>query len=294
VAVHGNDIFVVCDWRNAAGLMQSVRPERMVYLLQNDERLFAPAAEDFVRCSEIMGNDRLRFVVDSRLLYDHMLAQGFQNLREHGEYFEPACPLQPMDPEYGSGRRKRTFLFHGSPANRNELYYRGLEAIEEAVLCGALSGDKWELHFLDLHCHDPAEERSLPRIVLRGGEEPVIHRNPNWPDYAELLRSADLGMALVCSPHPGYPVLQMAAAGAVVITNRFHGKESLEAYATNIFCAEPSVADLVSAIGKGAELAADVRIRSENCKSSRIFRDWKRAFAGVLRTSTREVGSTGL
>ena len=44
-------------------------------------------------------------------------------------------------------------------------------------------------------------------------------------DYAALMHRASVGVSLMCSPHPSYPPLEMAAFGITTITNSFVTKD---------------------------------------------------------------------
>jgi hypothetical protein len=44
-------------------------------------------------------------------------------------------------------------------------------------------------------------------------------------DYADLLNRSGIGVALMISPHPSFPPLEMASAGMVTITNNHESKD---------------------------------------------------------------------
>ena len=46
-----------------------------------------------------------------------------------------------------------------------------------------------------------------------------------WSDYPRFLADTDIGLSLMFSPHPSHPPIEMAAAGARVVTNAFAGKD---------------------------------------------------------------------
>jgi hypothetical protein len=46
-----------------------------------------------------------------------------------------------------------------------------------------------------------------------------------WDRYTEELSQSHVGLSLMLSPHPSYPPLEMAAAGLVVVTNRYANKD---------------------------------------------------------------------
>jgi hypothetical protein len=92
----------------------------------------------------------------------------------------------------------------------------------------------------------------------------------------------DVGLSLMDTPHPSYPPLDLAAAGAVVVTNRHGPKTSLARYSDNILCVEPTVEGLKRGIAEAVELAADGARRRANHARNRLGRDWEAAFEPVL------------
>jgi hypothetical protein len=48
--------------------------------------------------------------------------------------------------------------------------------------------------------------------------------------YAELLRTAGVGLSLIASPHPSYPPLEMAHFGVLTITNGYANKDLSSAH----------------------------------------------------------------
>lgn len=51
--------------------------------------------------------------------------------------------------------------------------------------------------------------------------------------YAEILAESSVGVSLMCSPHPSYPPLEMAAFGVQTVTNSFLCKD-LSSFSENI------------------------------------------------------------
>src|SRR5579864_6155032 len=124
--------------------------------------------------------------------------------------------------------------------------------------------------------------RDLEPVALPRGVRPTLIENLGWHDYQQLLRRMDLGLSLMASPHSSYPPLDLAAAGAVVVTNTFGPeKQSLDQYSANIICADPSLLTLVAGIGQGVALAADAERRGANYRNSRFLTDWSAVFAPI-------------
>ena len=112
---------------------------------------------------------------------------------------------------------------------------------------------------------------------------PKVLQSLDWNEYCKILRRTDLGLTLMYAPHPGYPLLDLAASGSVVVTNRFGNKVSLDRYSRNIICADPSTTDLVRAVTEGVALARDRTRRQQNYLESGLQRDWETALEPVLR-----------
>ncbi|RAI55126.1 hypothetical protein DOO78_25135 [Roseicella frigidaeris] len=273
IPMGAEDLLLTTSWWSTWTALRAVRPDRILYLLQEDERMFYPAGDEQLRCREVMDETRIRFVVNTTALRDYLIADGVRGVAADSVAFEPAFPETIYHRETQPGPRQRRFFFYARPKNDRNLFLRGLEAIAAAMERGVLPTAGWSYHFVG---------KDVPRISLPGGIQPEIAQNLPWATYAALIRSIDVGLSLMFTPHPSYPPLDLAASGAVVVTNQFGPKQSLERYSRNILCAEPSVDALVAALGEAVQLAQDEPRRETNFRDSRIGRDWEAAFAPVL------------
>lgn len=268
-----DDLLLTTSWWSTWAALRAVRPDRILYLLQEDERMFYPAGDEQLRCREVMDDTRVRFIINTAALRDHLVGDGVRGVSASSIAFEPAFPKGIYHREPQPAREKRRFFFYARPNNDRNLFLRGVEAVAAAIEQGVLPAQDWSYHFVG---------KDIPRILLPGGIQPEIAQNLPWASYAALIRSIDVGLSLMFTPHPSYPPLDLAASGAVVVTNRFGPKVSLDHYCRNILCAEPSVEALVAALGQAAALALDETQREANYKEARIGRDWEAAFASVL------------
>ncbi|MGV6839759.1 MAG: rhamnosyltransferase WsaF family glycosyltransferase, partial [Planktomarina sp.] len=64
-----------------------------------------------------------------------------------------------------------------------------------------------------------------PPISLPNGAMIKSKGKLPWSSYPKYLRNGDIGLALMCSPHPSHLPLEMAAAGMQVVTNSFASKD---------------------------------------------------------------------
>jgi hypothetical protein len=274
IDVGERDLFLTTSWWTTLSTRQAVNPERMIYLLQEDERMFYPYGDDRVRCCDVLADDKIRFVINSKLLFDHFIEDGMNNVGRNGVWFEPAFPHKNYYVGTRDSKGLKNFFFYARPHNLRNLYFRGLEAIETALQRGVLVAKDWNIHFVG---------KDLTDVELTGGVRPILHQNLDWSDYVALVRRMDVGLSLMASPHPSYPPLDLAACGAVVVTNAHGHKTSLARYSENILCVDGSVDGLVQGIADAVALAADAPRRTANYEKSGLLRDWAASFEPVLR-----------
>jgi hypothetical protein len=276
VPVGDRDIFLTTSWWTTSCVRRAVDPRRIVYLLQEDERMFYPYGDERLRCSETFRDPELRFVVNTEALFRHFVdgPEPLPNLRTNGVWFEPAFPATTDNRSPRPHHGKHNFLFYARPNNLRNLYWRGLEAIEACLEEGILDPEAWEIHFVG---------RDLEDMVLPRGVRPRLAQNLPWAEYLSLVRRMDVGLSLMDTPHPSYPPLDLAAAGAVVVTNRHGPKTSLSRYSDNILCVEPTIEGLKCGIADAIGLAVDGPRRRANHARNRLGRDWEAAFEPVLQ-----------
>jgi Methyltransferase domain len=273
VPVGDEEIFVTTSWWTTRSVLGSVPPEHIIYLLQEDERMFYPFGDERLRCAETLAEPAIRFVINTKMLFDHLVngTEPLSNLTDRAVWFEPAFPAverATRRPRIGNGRYR--FFFYARPNNPRNLYWRGLEAIVASVEDGMLDPATWDIYFVGRDLAD----MELPRRM-----RPHIAQTLSWRDYAQLVRTMDVGLSLVDTPHPSYPPLDLALGGAIVVTNRHGTKTSLEHYAEDVLCVEPSVAGLRCGIAEAVTRAANpARLRG----AVRLGISWKEALEPAL------------
>ena len=87
------------------------------------------------------------------------------------------------------------------------------------------------------------------------------------------------------TPHPSYPPLDLAASGAVVVTNRSGSKASLASYSKNIICADPTLDGLKDGLRRAMAIVDDDALRLANYERNGLMRDWPTALESALRIS---------
>lgn len=274
-----SDIFIPTAWWTGVPTVAALGHRRVVYLLQEDERIFYPLGDEYLRCAEFLSDPRLRCVVNSRLLFQH-LTEGPEPIRgisERSVYFEPAFPSSLFYDDPRSRQRsdaKRVLLMYARPNNVRNLFWRGVEVLQRALSTQLIDAASWRIVMVG---------KDIPPIDLPGRPELVVAENLGWEEYAALVRSTHIGMSLIYSPHPSYPPLDLAASGAVVLTNSFgETKCDLSTYSGNIICAPPTVTGLLDGLAQALALAEDEEKRAANVANSHLNRDWRTALSATV------------
>jgi len=267
--------FITTSWWTTAATLASVRSQFVTYLLQEDERMFYAHGDEHMRCSQILGNTDIRFIINTRLLFDHLVASGLDNIATHGMWFEPSFPhavFRPRDREAG---QKRQLLFYARPHNVRNLFYFGIELLEAAIDRGIVKLDEWDIVLVG---------KDIPKLRFDNGRYSAKRlENLSWTEYAELAGNTDLALCLMYTPHPSYPPFDLAASGAVVVTNRFGNKQDLSGYSKNILCGDLQLESMLTTMASGVALAIDAAQRTSNFHSNLLGTDWKASFADVVQ-----------
>jgi hypothetical protein len=242
LALGADDLLVTTSWWITQSVVQVVDPGRVIYLIQEDESALYASGDERVRCIETTNTPGLNYVVDSQLLFEHLCS--VEALRDsigsRGRWFEPAFPAaRGTERATLTAGSKRQFFFYARPDQVRYLYWRGLETIGACIEEGILDPQQWDFHFIG---------QKLTPIALPGNAIARFHESPSADDYLRLVDSSDLALCLLDSPHPGYAALDLAASGALVVTNQHGAKTSLQRYSDNIVCVDRSVASLKEAI----------------------------------------------
>ncbi len=212
-----DEAFLTTSWWTTRATLGSVPRARVVALVQEDERMFYAQGDERLRCAETLGEPDLPVVVNTELLFRHLTTgrEPFQNLGRNGLWFEPAFPGTAR-PARRNGRRR--LFFYARPNNLRNLFWRGLEVLDAALAEGLFPADRWEMHWVG---------RDVPEVALPCGVVPTRITGMTWGNYQSFIASMDAGLVLMDTPHPSYPPIDLAAAGAAVLTNTHPGKSRL-------------------------------------------------------------------
>src|SRR5918996_4111020 len=258
--VSPNDAFIATTWwtahiANAA--LRSVNRERFLYLIQEYEPFTFPmgSAAALARGSYELPHTAL---FSTELLREWFARHGigvFAEGEAAGECdsvsFENAItPVGPVSAQELRRPGPARLLFYARPeehATRN-LFEVGAMALDEAIASGHLEG--WELAGVGA-----VELRASTLPLRRAGASLTLIPRSAQADYASLLRSFDVGLALMYTPHPSLVPIEMSAAGMSTVTNTFENKDAaaLASVSANLIPAEPTVEGVAAALLEAQE-----------------------------------------
>lgn len=273
LGVIDGETMLTTSWWTTAATLPSVPPQDIVYLLQEDERMFYPFGDERMRCERVMAHAGIQFVVNTQLLFDHFVSEGFQNIGSRGLHFEPAFPPDLFKRLPRSAEAKRRFFFYARPNNSRNLFFLGIEVIDRAIAQGLLDPATWDIVFVG---------KDIPDLRFSDGSAPQRIENLDWRGYARMVGETDLALTLMYTPHPSYPPLDLVTAGAVVVTNRHGPKQDLSALSPNLICCELERDALVDGIRRGVDLVRDEPRRHAQHLQTRMPVDWAATLAPVV------------
>lgn len=257
--------FITTSWWTTSATLGTVPAKDIYYLLQEDERMFYAFGDERLSCERVIGNGDISYIVNSNLLYQHLLNEGFENVSKRGIPFEPAFPRSIFHRRPRKDRRQR-FMFYARPNHARNLFYFGLEVIQTAVSEGLFDYEGWEIVLVG---------KDIPKVTFDGINPAERKEGMSWQEYGEFIGSVDVALSLMSTPHPSYPPLDLASSGAVVVTNAFMNKKSLSHYSENILTAELDVSEMVRALRLAVTMADDELLRGKNAASSSLGTNWR-------------------
>ena len=191
--------------------------------------------------------------------------------------------MGPVSVDDIAGRRPRRLLFYARPeahAARN-MFEVGMLGLSRAIADGCFDRD-WEFHGLGA----VGGARGLP---LGGGAALQLHPRLTQAEYRDVLRSHDLGLSLMYTPHPSLVPIEMASAGMLVVTNSFENKTPvrLAEISGNMIVVEPTVDGVVRGLREASAAASDYDRRA---RGSRVAwsTDWSSSFDDRVMNAVRE------
>jgi len=281
--VSKQDVFLTTSWSSTQALLSSVSPDRIAYLLQEDERVFYPVGSNWLHANNTMNCPEISVLANSQGLFDHLIATGVGNVKDTGFVFTPsflscASPGRRLDQR---GDRRIRICFYARPKSPRNLYSLGVAAIDKAIARGIITSEM-EVVFLGDNVH--------PIRFVDGSASSVVKDNSSQ-GRQDFWRTIDIGISLATSSYPGNSTYEMAVNGSVIVTNRWPDKPNLAATLSRIVEADPDVDDIVKAISEAMHVLGAVESQPYEPEDVEIFRSWQDNLAGAIRWVEGRVSS---
>lgn len=220
--VRRSDVFLATAWWTAMNgfnimgqqaQLHGSAPASLAYLIQDDERGFYAWSTKYALADATYRRPETTIpIFNTELLFEDFRAQGRYDT---GHALKP-----PINTGFSAAiqrdrpKEKLVLLYARPHAERNCLPF--LDAmISEAVARDPALWDGWR--FL-------AIGEDFDQSLLSSNRIEVLGRL-TIDEYAALASRAALAVSLMVSPHPSYPPLEMAEAGAIVLANTYGEKD---------------------------------------------------------------------
>lgn len=272
-----NDHFLCTMWTTADSVLNTESIQgKIFYIMQEVETFFYDHGDNHLRCYNTLTDSRLIPIVNTKLLRDYFIKQGYENVEE-GKYFEPAFSSKLLSPSEDSFKKKNKYkvFFYARPSHQRNLFYFGLDVLNTAFLEGILDKDEWEVYM--------AGDERVPAFKFDDDDVEVHDLGiMDWGEYCDFASSVDLAYSMIYTPHPSYPPFDFIRSGAVVLTNKFANKGDLHMYSKNIVSAELKKGDMLEKMKEAVGLAKSPTLRERNYEKSQINDSWEEAFKEIL------------
>lgn len=246
LSVNSNDLWIGTHWTTAhpldvAARLGVIRPEQVVYIVQDYEPGFYPWSTDFALARSTY-NAGFTTVVNSTPLASYLKSHEPLEV-DDGLIFAPSLDFGRLREAAGSRVRGPAMkvLFYGRPSKPRNLFNIGISALR---LASATSSAEGTVFTSAGETHGPVD--------LAHGRLKAWGKLP-WNRYFEELATSDVVLSLQHSPHPSHPPLDAVVSGAFAVTNELEGTRA-ELH-PRLLTAEPDATALARRVTEALDLA---------------------------------------
>jgi hypothetical protein len=281
LVVSPHDQVIATVWYSAhfASAICGALKRPFLYLVQDYETVFFPSNSLFTLADQSYSFN-YRALVSTRPLLEFMRAKFPQQFAEDKAVdFNNSCTSRAPNPGMLKSRlstRKRRCVFYSRPVVDRNMFELSCLTLIAAYKEGVFAQAEWEIYGIGLGqaCIELSDGRrieQLPRMTLE--------------EYELFVGSVDLCLTLMASPHPSLIPFDMAASGAIVVTNSFATKtpEYFASVSANIICRPPTLQELTAGMREAIRLVEDATYRVANSAIS-FPKSWDEAWSEAHQT----------
>ena len=283
LTIGANDVFMATAWWTAQMAKYAIshtRHQRFLYLIQEYEPLLHPSSTPQALAEETYRLDHIP-IVNTTLLRDFLATERVgpfadPEFAERAIVFEPAINISRFYPDRmatdGLSRRRRLLLYARPRSGVRNAFELGVAALQKLIFEGAFDPAEWEF----LGMGDP-----FAAVDLGRGAQLVSVPWLDFDSYARQMRTSDLLLSPMLSPHPSYPPLEMAASGRPVVTTTFATKTAarLAAISPNIIGVEPTIEAIADGLREAIRRQAS---GIPNSSKLGLPSSWSESFAATV------------
>jgi hypothetical protein len=275
IPVGAGDVFLTTSWDIAAYLLNGIDATKVIYLLLEDERIRLLESKQSNQCQEILKNEKIKFVVNTKRLYDHFGSTGLENICKSGAWFEPAWQETLFFPDEGRPDGRKNFLYT-LPADAGDEFCKLTEsALDGAIQKGIFNQDEW--NFFGVSKTAFKTRNSHPFLLKR-------YQDMDCLRYLSLVRKTDLCLAMTGKPFllPDFHPFDHLACGAVVVSNYSDESPDMIPHLGNLIHSNVQVDEIIQCLARGVELVNQADLRLSNFRMNVLHKDWRTSFEGIL------------
>ncbi len=228
IDVKAEDIFMTTYWSThycVADVLNFQKEvfgveNKIIYLIQDFEPSFSAWSDNYLLCESTYHTPNTFAIINSSELAHYLHRLGYHFYHE-SVFFPRLTPeiAQALNQDKHV-KKKKQILFYGRPNFSRNCFPLIIEAINHFQKEHRDLAKEWQ--FISIGSSLKKKVRLYDGSLLATkGKMPLA-------DYANLLKESSVGISLMCSPHPSYPPLEMAAANLITITNQFVDKDMRE------------------------------------------------------------------
>lgn len=275
--VDPTDDFLCTMWVNADSVLHTPTiTGKIFYIMQEVETFFYDHGDYSLRTYNTLTDNRIIPIVNSEMLYDYLCNNGYNNVRDHGYCFEPVFSRKLLSPSKTSfaEKKKHKLFFYGRPSHQRDIFYFGIEVINEALKRNIIDPEKWMISIIG--------DGTVPYFKFDVDVELESNGVMKLDEYCKYLSTIDLCFSMIYTPHPSYPPLDAVSAGAVSLTNRYANKQDFSRYSSNIVAADLNIESMLDGMKRAVKLAENVEQRRYNYENeTHTYGEWTETLSGA-------------
>jgi hypothetical protein len=288
IEMNPRDAIIATTWWTAHVASQSAQMlggGRFIYLIQEYEPLTFPQGSWAALAEQTYSFPHLA-VFSTEFLRDYfrqnrlgVFAESIEAGERDSFAFQNAItPVGTIDVRDIAGRAPRKLLFYARPeahAVRN-MFEMGVLALMRAVQDGCFANG-WELYGI-------GTVETSGMVALGNGLSMHFLPRQKQEAYGAILRAHDLGLSLMCTPHPSLVPLEMASAGMLTVTNTYANKTApqLQGISSNLIAVPATVDGIVQGLKQALLSIENYQARVDGARV-KWATSWEEAFnRGVM------------